>query len=525
MAGSSSVAEQKAQIQAEIDKLPAGPVRAALERALGGLQDVRSPLEALSRRCDALESRSPLLSAGVEVLTPSVALALLLHTYVLELGFVCEGSGGAPAAPVLAGFAPPQRDVPASVLVPDGWVSSDWSSTTATYRFAGDPTPASGGESLAAAGLQKGAKLSLATLRIGDALMVHAQGQKPGASASAPAQTASTELSLAGLPAGGSGGTGGGEGGASLTREQLKERLMQTLAPLASDSGSGSGAGSSGLKRLLAQVWESVLLPAFGLSTAERAVSGAASSSAAAALSSGPSGSASSGSKAGGVAAPAPSSGSTSSSGSNPLMIGGPRRPPGPRFDDDDDGGGGYGRFPGGGFPGGGFPGGGFPGGGGGFGGGRGGGFPSIGGDDLMPSFGGAVPGGMFGGGGGFGGAFGPGGGSLVGPEHPLFGGGGGVGGYPGVPGYGGPGRGGLPPGVPPGARFDPFGPPGVGTGIPDGGGRGRGGLPQGVPQPSRGTGSVPGLPQPDHLVPPRNEDGSDGGEPDAAASPPDMYS
>jgi hypothetical protein len=516
MAGSGSVAQQKAQIQTEIDKLPAGPVRAALERALGDLQDVRTPLfEALSRRCDALESRSPLLSGGAEVITPSVALALLLHTYVLELGFVCEGSGGAPAAtsaPALAGFAPPQRDVSASVLVPDGWVSSDGSSTTATYRFAGDPTPATGGESLAGVGLQKGAKLSLATLQIGDALMVHAQGQKPGTPASAPAQTASTELSLAGLSEG-----GGGAGGASLTREQLKERLMRTLAPLASDS--GSTAGSSCLQRLQAQVWESVLLPAFGLSPAARAVSGAGSSSTVA-PGSGPSGSVPGGSKAGGVAAPAPSAGSSggSSGGSNPLMIGGPRRPPGPRFDDDD--GGGYGGFPGGVFPG---RGGGFPGGGGGFG-GRGG-FPSLGGDDLMPSFGGAVPGGMFGGGGGFGGAFGPGGGSLVGPEHPLFGGGGGVGGYPGVPGYGGPGRGGLPPGVPPGARFDPFGPPGVGTGIPDGGGRGRGGVPPGVPQPPRGTGSVPGLPQPDHLVPPRNEDGSGGGEPDADALPPDMYS
>jgi hypothetical protein len=523
MAGSGSVAEQKAQIQAEIDKLPAGPVRAALERALAGLQDVRTPLfDALSRRCDALESRSALLSAGAEVLTPSVALALLLHTYMLELGFVCEGSGGAPAAtssPVLAGFAPPQRDVSASVLVPEGWVSPDGSSTTATYRFTGDPTPSSVGESLAAAGLQKGAKLSLATLRIGDALMVHAQGQKPGASASAPVQTAATELSLAGFSAG-SGSAGGEEGRAPWTREQVKEGLMRTLAPLASDGGSGSGAGSSGLQRLQAQVWESVLLPAFGLSAAARAASGATSSSAAAAPSSGPFGSASGGSKAGGVAAPAPSTGGSSSS-SNPLMIGGPRRPPEPRFDDDDDDGGGYGRFPGGGFP---RSGGSFPGGGG-FG-GRGG-LPSIGGDDLMPSFGGAVPGGMFGGGGGggFGGPFGPCGGSLVGPEHPLFGGGGGVGGYPGVPGYGGPGRGGLPPGVPPGARFDPFGPPGVGTGIPDGGGRGRGGFPPGVPQPPRGTGSVPGLPQPDHLVPPRNEDGSDGGEPDAGAPPPDMYS
>ncbi|KAL5972864.1 hypothetical protein ACLOJK_039670 [Asimina triloba] len=61
-------------------------------------------------------------------------------------------------------------------------------------------------------------------------------------------------------------------------------------------------------------------------------------------------------------------------------------------------------------------------------------------------------------------GGFGPGGGMLlgiylferclfVGPNDPRWGG---IGGQPGFPG----GR--LPPGVPPGSRFDPFGPPGV---------------------------------------------------------------
>ena len=73
-------------------------------------------------------------------------------------------------------------------------------------------------------------------------------------------------------------------------------------------------------------------------------------------------------------------------------------------------------------------------------------------------------------------------GGSLLGPGHPGFGGGGGM------PRRGGGGRfggGGMMPGVPPGARFDPFGP-----GVPGGGG-GRGGHP--------GMGG----PTPDHLRPP----------------------
>lgn len=60
-----------------------------------------------------------------------------------------------------------------------------------------------------------------------------------------------------------------------------------------------------------------------------------------------------------------------------------------------------------------------------------------------------------------------PGAGSLVGPDHPLFHG---RGGPPG------PGWDGLPPGVPPGARFDPFGPGVPGPGVP---GPGRG-LPRG---------------------------------------------
>jgi hypothetical protein len=125
---------------------------------------------------------------------------------------------------------------------------------------------------------------------------------------------------------------------------------------------------------------------------------------------------------------------------------------------------------------------------------------------DLYPDFSPAVPGYAIGG--GRPGPMGGPGGSWVGPDHPIFGGN--VGG--GVPGVHGPGGfSPLPPGVPPGARFDPFGPPGTGFGIPGRGGRGggRGGI-------GRGGGSgVPGFgPNPDHLPPPGNDEGP----------PPDMY-
>lgn len=94
---------------------------------------------------------------------------------------------------------------------------------------------------------------------------------------------------------------------------------------------------------------------------------------------------------------------------------------------------------------------------------------------DLYPSFGG-VPGP-----GGIGGGMG--GGMLFGPGHPNFGGGRG---FPPRPG-----------GVPPGARFDPFGPPGIGggRGFPPGAGGGR------------GAGGPGGGPDPDHLPPPGSDD------------------
>ena len=88
-------------------------------------------------------------------------------------------------------------------------------------------------------------------------------------------------------------------------------------------------------------------------------------------------------------------------------------------------------------------------------------------------------------------------GGSLVGPNHPIF--------HPDDGGQF------LPPGVPPGARFDPFFPiPGpLGTGITGpfpgsvdnrGRGRGRG---RGM-----GRGGTSGEPNPDHLKPPNEYDG-----------------
>jgi hypothetical protein len=99
---------------------------------------------------------------------------------------------------------------------------------------------------------------------------------------------------------------------------------------------------------------------------------------------------------------------------------------------------------------------------------------------DLYPALGPAGPGGFFPGGGL--GAPG-GGGMLYGPGNRLFderfGNLGGV-----------PGR--LPPGVPPGARFDPYGPPGV--------------VPRGPPPPGRaGPRGVGGEPDPDELPPPGN--------------------
>ena len=79
-------------------------------------------------------------------------------------------------------------------------------------------------------------------------------------------------------------------------------------------------------------------------------------------------------------------------------------------------------------------------------------------------------------------------GGMTVGPDHAIFGN-----------------RGeddGRPPGVPPGARFDPFMPP---HGPPGFGGRPLGG-PSGIPGPLLPRPTVWGEPSPDHLIPPQND-------------------
>lgn len=95
--------------------------------------------------------------------------------------------------------------------------------------------------------------------------------------------------------------------------------------------------------------------------------------------------------------------------------------------------------------------------------------------------------------------------GNLVGPDHPLFTGGANNGGnfYPIGPNFGNISRTNIP-GLPPGARFDPFGPPGI---VPS-----PGFLPPNQNRP-KNTPNVFG-PNPDHLAPPNfNND-----------QPPDMY-
>ncbi|KAA8499727.1 hypothetical protein FVE85_7312 [Porphyridium purpureum] len=107
-----------------------------------------------------------------------------------------------------------------------------------------------------------------------------------------------------------------------------------------------------------------------------------------------------------------------------------------------------------------------------------------VGDDDLyapglpqFPSMSGGLPGG-------------PGGGNLVGPRHPGFGD---PGRYSGGMGIGMPGRGMRPP--PPGARYDPVGPPGMGLGEPDNDMM----MPPGMYGPPSGpSGPPPGGPPPD---------------------------
>jgi hypothetical protein len=103
-----------------------------------------------------------------------------------------------------------------------------------------------------------------------------------------------------------------------------------------------------------------------------------------------------------------------------------------------------------------------------------------VGGNDLMPQI--NPP--LYIGRGGFGGS----GGNLIGPNHPGFG--------PTAPNFGN-----LPQGVPPGARFDPYAPPGTGI-APPGRGNGRG---RGVFPPPNNPNQFG--PTPDHERPPQNDD------------------
>ncbi|KAG5189965.1 hypothetical protein JKP88DRAFT_352878 [Tribonema minus] len=62
--------------------------------------------------------------AGVHGRTPFQALALVLHAFLMEQGFVCTGlheGAGAQGGARVAGFAAPVRDVPEEKFVPEGW--------------------------------------------------------------------------------------------------------------------------------------------------------------------------------------------------------------------------------------------------------------------------------------------------------------------------------------------------------------------------------------------------------------------
>jgi PI31 proteasome regulator len=532
-----SIAEQVAAARAQLSSLPPGPVRAAVEEALRTLEAQQAannlPTGAgdgghsrlafiLWRRLSALNSSSSVVKKGdaatMFATKPCLALALLIHCFLLEIGFVCDGDGSGSVTPSgeskpLPGFAPPKRDIPPSSLIPDSWLAAgnDGTSTTAAYRFEGVPTTLSreASELLAAEtslksrlqAIKKGAKLTLACLQVGEqSVILHSStSSSPSSPSSTSTSTGTLELETrkyfreSSIPVTSSDGAGG-VGSSSTTASPassvevvigaVKAALSACLRPLLLlSSQEEEGLVEQREKQLAKSIVDELLAPVMMAPTTTTTSSSSSSNGQ-------------------GLSSSSSSAASSASSGqppskeppANPLLVSQPRRGGGEgggggrRYYEDDEDGAGFGpRF--GGVGGGGL-------------GGMGGGlhppFPpfggSIGRDDLMPSFGGAVPGGMFygGGGGGFGGG---GGGMLFGPDHPVF--------------HGGPGGlgGGLgrlpPPGVPPGARFDPFGPPGIGEpGEPfRGGGGGTG----------RGGGSITGLPGPDHLRPPPNEDGSYG--------------
>ena len=437
------------------------------------------------------------------IATPHALLAVALHALLLEEGFICVGANTAAvsaAASGASGFAPAERDVPEDQLLPAGWIDAEeGGSFFFTYR----PPPKQS--------CTCRARLVVAAIAIGHQLAVHARvaGGAPTSSSSAkqPSEAqSSVELDVPSLvdeagidalsststisSAASSTNTGNSSSSSSSSAAATSPRLAfllavaAALAPL-TDAAKGEGLASAIRTQLLEP-----LSPGLGLSVPGTAAAATASSS-----------SSSSSSSAASRATTAQAGSAPSSAGNNNNN----RRPPPPSSysddaDGDDDGDGSRGVY--------GIP---RPGGSGGR---RGGDFDR----DLYPDLSPAGPGWLIGGfggsgGGGGGGEFGGGGGNLVGPGHPLFGGGGGGGG-----GLGGMGGGGS--FAPPGARFDPFGPPGTGIGVPGrggGGGRGggRGGLGRGGGGGGGGGGWIGGEPPPDHLRPPPDL----GDEP-----PPDIY-
>jgi hypothetical protein len=379
--------------------------------------------------------------ATIAISTVHHALALALHCGLLDLGLVCTGASdaGVPGT-ATAGFAPPHRDVPPTLLVPPGWVGPDGASFFFRYQFR-------------AAGPVRGPAAAVPTVLVvalaaGRSLVVHAKrsGAGAGAVADVTLELDTTRFIHPSDPV----TLGAQETAASRPLDGLRSLLR----PLTT-----SEAGTAFAQTLAKGLFEP-LLGAGKPGEREKAERDAAEAAAQRAESN-RRGVGSAGVGGGGIPA-GPGAGAGSGLFGVPAPLTGVR--PGD-FD-----------------------------------------------RDLYPDFGAAAPGHLIGGGGGFlgrGGGGLEGGGNLVGPSHPLF-----------QPNFGGPmpglggGYGGpLPPGVPPGARFDPFMPPGVmggGAGRGRGGGRGgRGGR--------GGGGPAPFGPNPDHMPPP-----GFGGEDDGP--PPEMY-
>jgi PI31 proteasome regulator N-terminal len=71
--------------------------------------------------------------AGVSAGSSFESLALALHCFMLQSGFVCTGTDEGAA---VSGFAPPVRDVPEGQVVP-----KDWNSVAGAIRYCDTPFP------------------------------------------------------------------------------------------------------------------------------------------------------------------------------------------------------------------------------------------------------------------------------------------------------------------------------------------------------------------------------------------------